>query len=33
MIKGGDVVDETGRHRADVLIDDGRIVAVAQDLD
>jgi dihydroorotase len=33
VIKGGDVVDETGRHRADVLIDDGRIVAVAQDLD
>jgi dihydroorotase len=29
LIRGGDVVDATGRRRTDVLVDDGRIAAVA----
>jgi dihydroorotase len=29
LIRGGEVVDATGRRRADVLVDDGRITAVA----
>jgi dihydroorotase len=29
LIRGGEVVDATGRRRADVLVDDGRIAAVA----
>jgi len=34
VLKGGEVVDETGRRRADVVIDaDGRIAAVGTDLD
>ncbi|HVN50518.1 MAG TPA: dihydroorotase [Acidimicrobiales bacterium] len=33
VIKGGDVVDRDGRRRADVLVEDGRIVAVEADLD
>jgi dihydroorotase len=33
VIKGGEVVDETGRRRGDVLVEDGRIVAVGNDLD
>jgi dihydroorotase len=32
VIRGGDVVDATGRRRADVVIDDGRVVAVGADL-
>ncbi len=32
VIRGGDVVDATGRRRADVVIDDGRVVAVGVDL-
>src|ERR1043166_4389030 len=33
VLKGGDVVDETGRRRADVVIDDGAFVAVGEGLD
>jgi dihydroorotase len=33
VIKGGDVVDATGRRRADVVVDGDRIVAVGPDLD
>ncbi|HXQ59138.1 MAG TPA: dihydroorotase [Acidimicrobiales bacterium] len=33
VIRGGTVVDETGERRADVLIDDGRVAAVVEDLD
>jgi dihydroorotase len=29
LVRGGEVVDATGRRRADVLVDDGRIAAVA----
>ena len=32
VIKGGTVVDETGSRRADVLIDDGLITGVGDDL-
>jgi len=32
VIRGGDVVDATGRRRADVAVDDGRVVAVGADL-
>jgi dihydroorotase len=32
VLKGGEVVDETGRRRADVVIDDGRIAAIGDDL-
>jgi dihydroorotase len=32
VIRGGEVVDATGRRRADVVIDDGRVVAVGADL-
>lgn len=33
VIRGGEVVDATGARRADVLVEDGRIVAVADDAD
>jgi dihydroorotase len=33
VIKGGEVVDRSGRRRADVLVRDGRIVEVAERLD
>ena len=33
VVKGGTVVDATGSRRADVLVRDGRIVAVAADID
>jgi dihydroorotase len=32
VIRGGEVVDATGRRRADVVVDDGRVVAVGEDL-
>jgi len=32
VIRGGEVVDATGRRRADVVVDDGRVVAVGTDL-
>jgi dihydroorotase len=32
VIRGGELVDATGRRRADVVIDDGRVVAVGADL-
>jgi dihydroorotase len=32
VIRGGEVVDATGRRRADVVVDDGRVVAVGADL-
>jgi dihydroorotase len=32
VIRGGEVVDATGRRRADVVVDDGRVVAVGPDL-
>ena len=33
VLRGGEVVDATGRRRADVLVADGVVVAVGQDLD
>ncbi|MGD9795717.1 MAG: hypothetical protein AB7V43_19805, partial [Acidimicrobiia bacterium] len=32
VLKGGEVIDGSGRRRADVVVEDGRIVAVGADL-